>query len=100
MQARCDGIWIRAIALTMKKKKVPATASRPSVAANWATRRRLHGEAEDGAEDEEDEDQLEAEHRPVAGPPHAPGHHPHEQRRREDLERAAAVRRSTSTPAR
>ena len=55
------------------------------MAANWPTRRRLHGEAEDGAEDEEDEDQLEAEHGPVAGAPHAPGHDPHDQRRRQHL---------------
>ena len=49
------------------------------MAAIWADGRGLHGEAEDGAEDEEDEDQLEAEHGPVAGPPHAPGHDPHQQ---------------------
>ena len=68
----------------MKKKRTPAIASRPRVG-ELADGRRLDREPVDGGEDQEDEHQLEAEHGPVAGAPHAPGHDPHQQGRGEDL---------------
>ena len=74
-----SGIWIRAIAFTISQKRVPETASSPSVTANSATEVAITSEPVDGAEDEEDEHDLEADDRPVAGPPHAPGEDAHDQ---------------------
>ena len=49
------GIWIRAIALTMKKKKVPATASKAQGASHLADAGGADDEAEEGAEEDDHE---------------------------------------------
>ena len=69
----------------MKKKKVPATASRARVPSDLADAGGGDHEAEEGAEEDDHQRQLEAEDGPVAGVPHPPGHHSHDHRRGDHL---------------
>ena len=69
---RC-GIWIRAIALIMKKKSAPAPAISTVVPRPQSTRSPAISPSERGDQDDHQQ-RLEAEHRPVARPPHPPGH--------------------------
>ena len=77
-----SGIWIRAIALTMKKNIAPAAAISSVVPSACSQLVACTRPSEARMQDERQQ-RLKPEHRPVARPPHPPGHRSHQRHRSE-----------------